>query len=99
MLASLTGPAIFLSPQNATALREHDGDKAEAAGAAWALARRPEADRAQIEALLAQAKGVGVAAFPAAAHASLAQSYLRGRPGSDLRKRARITWAALTGRL
>ncbi|MFZ5729783.1 MAG: squalene/phytoene synthase family protein [Pseudomonadota bacterium] len=76
-----------------------DGDKAEAAGAAWALARRPEADRAQIEALLAQAKGVGVAAFPAAAHASLAQSYLRGRPGSDLRKRARITWAALTGRL
>ena len=53
----------------------------------------------QIEALLAQANGVGVAAFPAAAHASLAQSYLRGRPGSDLRKRARITWAALTGRL
>ena len=76
-----------------------DGGRAQAGGAAWALARRPDADHAQVADLLAQAKGLAVAAFPAVAHASLARAYSRGRAGSDLSKRARITWAARTGRL
>ena len=76
-----------------------DGAKAQAGGAAWALARRGGADAGQVADLLARARGLGVAAFPAVAHASLARAYVRGRAGSDLSKRARITWAALTGRL
>lgn len=40
-----------------------------------------------------------LAAFPAVAYATLAPAYARGRALSELGRRARITWAAATGRI
>lgn len=47
----------------------------------------------------AQAAGVGVAAFPAVAHATLARAYAERRVLTDLGKRLRITWSVASGRL
>jgi phytoene synthase len=81
-----------------------DGDRAEAAGALWALGRRrlsgESSPPSELTApLRAQARGLGVAAFPAGAHGVLARAYERGREPSALGKRWRITLAALTGRI
>lgn len=81
-----------------------EGDRAEAAGALWALGRRrlagePSPSPELIAPLRAQAKGLGVAAFPAGAHGALARAYGRGREPSPVGKRWRITLAALTGRI
>ena len=83
---------------------EGQGDRAEAAGALWALGRRclagePSPSPELIAPLRAQAKGLGVAAFPAGAHGALASVYRRGREPSPVGKRWRITLAALTGRI
>jgi phytoene synthase len=42
---------------------------------------------------------LGVAAFPAVAHATLADAYLGGRRPSDLGRRLRLTWAVARGRI
>lgn len=81
-----------------------EGDRAEAAGALWALGRRrlagePSPSPQLIAPLTAQAKGLGVAAFPAGAHGALARVYGQGREPSPVGKRWRITLAALTGRI
>lgn len=81
-----------------------EGDRAEAAGALWALGRRrlagePSPSPELIASLREQARGLGVAAFPAGAHGALARAYGRGREPSPLGKRWRITLAALTGRI
>lgn len=81
-----------------------EGDRAEAAGALWALGRRRLAGEAALAPALvaplrAQAKGLGVAAFPAGAHGVLARAYGRGYEPSPVGKRWRITLAALMGRL
>jgi 15-cis-phytoene synthase len=47
----------------------------------------------------AAARGLPIAAFPAAAYAALAGAYAAGRAPSDLEKRLRLTTAVLTGRL
>ena len=79
-------------------------DRAEAAGALWALGRlrlagEPSLSPEHMAPLRAQAKGLGVAAFPAGAHGVLARVYGRGREPSPVGKRWRITLAALTGRI
>jgi len=81
-----------------------EGDRAEAAGALWALGRRrlagePSPSPELIAPLREQARGLGVAAFPAGAHGVLARAYGRGREPSPLGKRWRVTLAALTGRI
>ncbi|MDP2212357.1 squalene/phytoene synthase family protein [Phenylobacterium sp.] len=81
-----------------------EGDRAEAAGALWALGRRrlsgePPLPAAMTAPLRSQAKGLGVAAFPAGAHGVLARAYGRGQEPSPMGKRWRITLAALTGRI
>jgi len=59
--------------------------------------------RARVRLALIEAKGAArrlpVAAFPAAAYATLAGAYAAGRTPSDLEKRLRLTTAVLTGRL
>jgi len=59
--------------------------------------------RARVAAGLAEARaaarGLGVAAFPALAYATLAGAYAAGRTPSELEKRLRLTTAVLTGRL
>ncbi|MDP3489174.1 MAG: squalene/phytoene synthase family protein [Phenylobacterium sp.] len=81
-----------------------EGDRAEAAGALWALGRRrlagePPLPDAMTAPLRTMAKGLGVAAFPAGAHGALARAYDRGREPSPVGKRWRITLAALMGRI
>lgn len=81
-----------------------EGDRAEAAGALWALGRRRLAGEgalppALLTPLRRQARGLGVAAFPAGAHGTLARAYDRGFEPSPVGKRWRITLAALMGRL
>jgi phytoene synthase len=63
-----------------------------------------EADvRGRVRAALAEARSAArdlpVAAFPAAAYATLAGAYAAGRAPTDLEKRLRLTTAVLTGRL
>ncbi|HEY3694999.1 squalene/phytoene synthase family protein [Phenylobacterium sp.] len=81
-------------------------DAARPAGAAWALGRRlasgdlgtegPGMLRDALAAARAHARRLGVAAFPAVAHAALAS----GRPGgSELGKRLKLTWAVARGRI
>ena len=52
---------------------------------------------------LAEARSAIVAlpveVFPAVAHLTLLDGYLKGREASELEKRARLTWAALRGRV
>jgi phytoene synthase len=83
-----------------------DVGKAREAGKAWAIGRLmatagmegPAALAALAEAL-AKAQGLSVAAFPAAAHATLARQRARGRRPSDLESRLRLFWAVARGRL
>ena len=81
-----------------------EGDRAEAAGALWSLARREMASGRPLNPALsrplrAEARGLGVAAFPAGAHGALSRAYGRGREPSAFGKRWRITLAALSGRI
>jgi len=84
------------------------------AGRAWALAglaragRLPKAwtaeeVRRQVDVARALAAGeieeLPVDAFPAVAYATLAPAYARGRAQTELGRKARITWAAATGRI
>lgn len=45
------------------------------------------------------ARTLSVTAFPAVTHVALVRAYGAGRSLGDLEKRARLTWAVLTGRL
>jgi phytoene synthase len=45
------------------------------------------------------AKALSVAAFPAAAYATLAAPYARGRAPGEVERRLRLLWATATGRL
>jgi phytoene synthase len=100
--------ARVLSPDAVEAQTRH-------AARAWALAglarlggRLPAAwsredVRRRVDAAQALARreirGLPVAAFPAVAYGALSPAYGRGRELSELGRRARITWAALTGRI
>lgn len=70
-----------------------------AAGRAWGLARHPQIEgiAAARDAALAEARrkvrGLSVAAFPAVL------PLVAQRPGGDLAKRLRLTWAAASGRI
>lgn len=81
---------------------------------AWGLARMagdlPSALRPEISATRERIAGwirasrpavrnLPVSAFPAIAYATLAPVYASGRSPTDLERRARLTWAVLTGRL
>jgi 15-cis-phytoene synthase len=70
---------------------------AEPAGVAWGLRLlgRSEALGEVLAAARANARRLPPAAFPAALPAAL----VRAKPASELEKRARLTWAALTGRI
>jgi hypothetical protein len=79
-----------------------DAEAARSAGAAWMLRRAgdrcavaPEVVAAELAAARAQARGLSVAAFPSAAHGTLAAR----SGGSALAKRLRLLWAVLRGRL
>ena len=83
------------------------------AGRAWGLAGMlrlggrlpwdPARARRETEQALAAAgpelRKLPVAAFPAAAYASLARAYASGAAPSELSKRLRLTWAVARGRL
>jgi phytoene synthase len=74
-------------------------DLAQAAGAAWALARRPDVVTAALSRVLTTARTaasfLSPAAFPAVAHAALA-----GRPPrSEFGRRVRLTLAVARGRI
>ena len=72
--------------------------------AALARAKRitPEMARPRIAEALraarAELRDLPVAAFPAAAYATLAPLYLKWREPSDLERRARLVWATVRGR-
>lgn len=96
------GAAAHLAAQILGAPSE--GDRAEAAGALWALGRRqlagePPPPPELISPVRTQARGLSVTAFPAGAHGALARAYSRGREPSPVGKRWRITLAALLGRI
>lgn len=63
----------------------------------------PEAARSRIvdalKAARVEVRQLPVAAFPAAAYATLAPLYLRGREASELEKRLRLVWATVRGRV
>jgi phytoene synthase len=69
-------------------------ESANAAGAAWALARKGLAIQGAAEAR-ADARKLSAAAFPAVAHAAL----VLNPAGSELARRLRILWAVARGRL
>lgn len=71
-------------------------ERAVAAGAAWALAKRePGLVAGLAEAARADVNALSAAAFPAVAHAALAL-----KPGgSEFAKRLRLTWAVARGRI
>jgi phytoene synthase len=78
-----------------------DPAAARAAGAAWLLGRRSAAApelAAERDRLLAEARTavrrLGMAAFPAVAHAALARAST-----SELLRRVRLTWAVVRGRI
>ncbi len=87
-----------------------DSDLAAPAGVVWGLMllrRSGKAAGSEFDRRLSQALGdahvaarrLSTAAFPAALVASLARADLRSPSSSELEKRARLTWSALTGRL
>jgi len=76
------------------------------AGKAWSIGRlmatagmEGEAAQAALHKALEGARGVSVAAFPAAAHATLTRARVGGRRPSDLETRLRLFWAVLRGRV
>jgi phytoene synthase len=95
------------------ALGAADTSISSPAGRAWGLAglarlrRLPDSLEGQVlrqrvEARLVAARTAPsppVAAFPAIAYACLARPYAADRTLSELEKRARLTWAVLTGRV
>jgi phytoene synthase len=66
---------------------------------AWDQAEIRRRVRAAMAAARAAARDLPVAAFPAIAYATLANTYAAGRAPSELEKRLRLTTAVLTGRL
>ena len=66
---------------------------------AWDQAEIRRRVRAAMAAARAAARDLPVAAFPAVAYATLANTYAAGRAPSELEKRLRLTTAVLTGRL
>src|SRR5690606_27049418 len=77
-----------------------------AAGRAWGLGvLQRKGEGPHLQAVIgvalrdARAAGIGVAAFPAVAHATLARAYADRRVLTDLGKRLRVTWAVASGRL
>ena len=82
---------------------ETDPASVRAAARAWALGRQSGADPAAVREQLyiarTELKALPIAAFPAVAHLALASVYARGKAPGDFEKRARITWAVLTGRI
>jgi phytoene synthase len=81
-----------------------DLEAAATGGAAWALAwmiGRGRGGGASPDLAGARRAGrrLSIAAFPAVLHAALARPRARGRRISDLEARARVTWAAATGRV
>lgn len=77
-----------------------DAERAQAASALWAVARRRVVISPDDEARLRnRARGLSVRAFPAGAHGALARLYGRSGEVSDLSRRWRITLASLTGRI
>jgi len=94
--------AMVLAPAS-----EADQARAAGQGSRWALARllldgrvsSTDRDQAREAVRARRETRLGVAAFPAAAHAALATAYLDGRRPSDLEKRLRVTWAVARGRV
>lgn len=79
---------------------------ARSAGTAWAIGRlmgtagmQGEGAVSALHAALAGARGLGVAAFPAGAHATLARIRAAGRRPGELEVRGRLMLAVLTGRV
>jgi phytoene synthase len=66
---------------------------------AWDQAEVRRRVRAAMAAARAATRDLPVAAFPAVAYATLANTYAAGRAPSELEKRLRLTTAVLTGRL
>ena len=66
---------------------------------AWDQAEIRHRVRTAMAAGRAAARDLPVAAFPAVAYATLANTYAAGRAPSELEKRLRLTTAVLTGRL
>jgi phytoene synthase len=66
---------------------------------AWDAAEVRRRVRTATAGARAAARSLPVAAFPAVAYATLANSYAAGRTPSELEKRLRLTMAVLTGRL
>ena len=83
-----------------------DPEPARGAGAAWALAHRLAAQpdlapvfQAQLKAARRDVRRLAIPAFPAAAHAALAQGRAKGGRASDLRRQLALTWAVAWGRV
>jgi phytoene synthase len=77
---------------------EATADQVKQAARATALARADApAALTALKAARAELAGLPVAAFPAAAHATLAGPYARGRQPGDLEKRLRLFLAVLRG--
>jgi len=65
----------------------------------WVDADPADRVRQALAASRAPVAALPVEAFPAVAHLTLAGTYLAGRTPSELEKRARLTWAALRGKV
>ena len=65
----------------------------------WRQAEPAARARQALAAARAPIAALAVGVFPAVAHLALAGGYLGGREPSELEKRARLTWAALRGRV
>jgi phytoene synthase len=83
-----------------------DVTKARSGGQAWSIGRlmgtagmTGEGAHDALATALKGAKGLGVAAFPAVAHATLARDRAKDRRPSGLTARARLLVASLTGRV
>jgi 15-cis-phytoene synthase len=67
--------------------------------AAWGVEQVRESVGAALGRTRTELAGLPVAAFPAAAYATLAGSYATGSAPSDLSKRVKLTWAVIRGRV
>lgn len=86
--------------------RSADAAAVRSAGSAWAIGRLMATaglsgadSRAALDAALAGARGVSVAAFPAVAHAALSRPRSKGKKVTGLTARIRLLLAVLRGRV